>query len=104
MSRGPRGAPPGWQLDAPAVEERVCANEERIGPLAHKSCESRIDLALVLALRTWICSPMARAAGSTSLNVVSAFRAAAGLTSTATELAAGTNSRRASSRFAADSA
>ena len=28
---------------------------------------------LVLALRTWICSPMARAAASTSLNVVSAF-------------------------------
>jgi hypothetical protein len=44
------------------------------------SGRSRIKLAkaesisrLVLALRTWICSPMTRAAGSTSLNVISVF-------------------------------
>ena len=46
---------------------------------------------------------MARAAASTSLNVVSAFAALAGLTSTATRAAAGTSSRRSSSRFAANS-
>ena len=44
---------------------------------------------LVLALRTWICSPMARAADSTSLNVVSVLAALAGLTSTATRVARG---------------
>ena len=46
---------------------------------------------------------MARAAASTSLNVVSVFVASAGLTSTATRAAAGTSSRRSSSRFAANS-
>src|SRR5215467_13067339 len=56
---------------------------------------------LVLALKTWACSPMARAAASTSLNMVSGTKL--GLTSTATRLAAGTNSRRSSSRFAANS-
>src|SRR5262245_51493786 len=55
---------------------------------------------LVLALRTWICSPMARAAASTSLNVDSVFVAWAGLTSTTTRVAAGTSARRSSSRFA----
>ena len=59
---------------------------------------------LVPALRTWICSPMARAAGSMSLNVVSANAGSAGLTSTATRVAAGTSSRRSSSRFATNSA
>src|SRR5262249_9881630 len=58
---------------------------------------------LVLALRTWICSPMVRAAGSTSLNVVSVFVALAGLTSPATRVAAGTSARRSSSRFAVNS-
>ena len=33
------------QLDTPAVEEGVAADEERVGPLAHKRCEGRIDLA-----------------------------------------------------------
>ena len=47
---------------------------------------------------------MARAAVSTSFNVVSVFPALAGLTSTATRVAAGTSSRRSSSRFAANSA
>jgi len=46
---------------------------------------------------------MARAAGSTSLNVISVFGALAGLTSTATRVAAGTISRRSSSRFATNS-
>jgi hypothetical protein len=38
------------------------------------------ELAL-LALRTWICSPMVRAASWTSRNVASVFGASAGLTS-----------------------
>ena len=33
------------QLDTPAVEKGVGADEEGVGPLAHKSCEGRIDLA-----------------------------------------------------------
>src|SRR5262249_22760889 len=50
-----------------------------------------------------ICSPMARAAACTSLTVVSVIAASAGLTSTATRAAAGTSSRKSSSRFAANS-
>src|SRR5262245_19435596 len=45
-----------------------------------------------------------RAAGCTSLNVVSVVVALAGLTSTATRTAAGTSSRRSSSRFVVNSA
>ena len=33
------------QLDTPAGEEGVGADEERVGPLARKRCEGRIDLA-----------------------------------------------------------
>ena len=33
------------QLDTPAGEKGVAADEEGVGPLAHKSCEGRIDLA-----------------------------------------------------------
>jgi hypothetical protein len=39
---------------------------------------------LVLALKTWICRPMLRAAGSTSRSVASVVAALAGLASTAT--------------------
>ena len=35
----------GSQLNAPAVEKSVAANEQRVGPLAPKSSEGRIDLA-----------------------------------------------------------
>src|SRR5262249_41211306 len=58
---------------------------------------------MVLALRTWICNPMAPAAACTSLNVVSVVVALAGLTSTAIRAAPGTISRRNSSRFAVNS-
>src|SRR5262245_13928535 len=58
---------------------------------------------LVLALRTSICSPLARAADSTSLNVDSVLVAWVGLMSTATRAAPGTSSRRSSSRFAVNS-
>ena len=33
------------QLDTPGVEEGIAADEERVGSLAHKSREGRIDLA-----------------------------------------------------------
>ena len=46
---------------------------------------------------------MARAADCTSLNVLSVAKALVGLTSTATRVAAGTTSRRSSSRFAVNS-
>jgi hypothetical protein len=52
----------------------------RVGPLAPKSCEGRIDLAAG-ALRTWICSLMVRAAACASLDVASAFIGLAGLSS-----------------------
>ena len=81
------------------------------GPTRSASGRSRTTVAkaesisrLVLALRTWICSPMARAAASTSLNVVSVFAASAGVTSTATRVTAGTSSRRSSNLFAPNSA
>jgi hypothetical protein len=87
------------QLDAPAAQEGIAGDEEGIGPLACKSCEGRIDLADG-AEKTWICSPRARLAASTSLTVVSALAA---VTSTAIRAAPGTSSRRSSSRFAANS-
>jgi hypothetical protein len=57
---------------------------------------------LVLALRTVVCSPIARAAGSMSRSVVSAS-GPVGLTSTAIRATAGTSSRRSSNRFAVSS-
>jgi hypothetical protein len=57
---------------------------------------------LVLALTTWICSPIARAAGCTSLNVVS-VSTSAGWTSTPTRFALGTRSCSSPSRFAVSS-
>ena len=32
------------QLDAPAGEKGISADEKRVGPLVHKRCEGRIDL------------------------------------------------------------
>ena len=56
-----------------------------------KAAKAALISRLVLALSPWICSPRALAAASTSLNVVSALAAFAGLTSTATRVAAGAN-------------
>src|SRR6516165_1620471 len=81
------------------------------GPTKSASGRSRTNVAkaelislLVPALRTWICSPMARAADCTSRNVGSLLAAFAGLTSTATRVVAGTSSCRSSNRFAINSA
>src|SRR5262249_5359116 len=92
------------KLHPPADEKSILANEEGVRPLAPKSCEGCIDLRLVLALSTWSCNPMARAADCTSLNVASVLVALAGLTSTAIRATAGTSSRRSFSRFAVNSA
>jgi hypothetical protein len=90
-------------LDAPGEEEGVGVDEKRVGTLAHKRCEGRIDLAAGVGLSTWTCSPMARAPAAVSLTVDSEVAALEGLTSTAARLAAGTISRRSSRRFAANS-
>ena len=57
------------QLDTPAIEEGVAIDEKGVRSLARQSCEGRIISRLLLAWRTWICSPMARAAVSASLTV-----------------------------------
>src|SRR4029077_16951344 len=58
---------------------------------------------LVLTLKTRICSPIARPAVSASFTANSARAGLAGLTNIATRAAAGTSSRRSSSRFATNS-
>ena len=90
------------QLHAPAGEEWVGADEERVGPLVRNGCEGGIDLAAVLALNIWICNPMARAAASTSRNWFRVLAGPSGLTSTASG-ALGTSSCSSSSRFAVSS-
>src|SRR5262249_8295630 len=59
---------------------------------------------MVVALRTGIGGPMARAAAVTSRNVDSVLVGLVGLTSTATRVAAGIRSRSKVRRFAANSA
>ena len=68
-----------------------------------KVAKAAVISRLVLALRTLISNPMVRAADSASLDVVSEV-GPAGLTSTQTRVAAGTSSRKSSSRFATNSA
>src|SRR6516162_8013017 len=41
----PHGVPPCWQVDAPDIEKTILADKEDVGPLTHKTCEGRIDLA-----------------------------------------------------------
>ena len=66
-------------MDTPAEQKGAAADEKRVGPLAHKRCEGRIDLAAGVGVDTWIFSPMARVAASTSLNMPSVSVAFAGL-------------------------
>ena len=60
------------ELDAPAGEKGVGRDEEGVGPLAHEGAKAASISRLVLALRIWICSPMARAAAPRLSTVVSA--------------------------------
>ena len=69
MSRGPRGVPPIGPIGHAGRRRRGRSRRRarrvaRAQDVANAASISR----LVLALRTWICSPMARAAASTSLN------------------------------------
>jgi hypothetical protein len=73
-------------------------------PPAHRAGTDLSPPALDQAFATWtICIPMPLAAAVTSRSVLSVVMALAGLTSTATRVAAGTSSRRSSSRFAVTS-
>ena len=91
------------QLDTPIGKKGICTDEERIGPLARKRREGRIDLSAGAGVgrpgfaARWRAQPV-----RASRNVISAVRLA-GLTSTATRAAAGTSSRKSSSRFATNS-
>src|SRR3954454_22048742 len=91
------------QLDMPAGKKGVGADEQGIGAIAPKSLEGGFDLVAGGGLEDVDLQPEARAAGSTSLMVVSAFAVLAGLTSTATRTAPGTSSRNSSSRLATSS-
>src|SRR5262249_18907661 len=89
------------QLDTPAGEKGSGSTKSASGRSRTKVAKAALISRLVLALMTWICSPIA---GSTSLNVAAVVVALTGLTSTATRVAAGTSSRRSSNRFAVSSA
>ena len=56
------------ELLAPAVEERIIADDERAGLQLDEGCEGGVDLASVLAFRIASCTPFARAASCTSLD------------------------------------
>jgi hypothetical protein len=81
------------QLDTATDEKGVAAHEEVSGRSRTKVPKAASISRLLLALRNWICNPMARAADGAASNVVSAFAGLAGLTSTATRVAPGTSSR-----------
>src|SRR6516165_9252525 len=89
--------------DTPGGQESVGPDVHGIGPIAPDILEGAIDLATGAGLRTWTCSPIARAAASTSRNIDAVFAVSAGLTSTATRTARGSRSCSRSSRFAANS-
>ena len=57
------------QLHAPEGQKRRLTNEDGVRPVAPIIAKAASISPLVLALRTWICSPMARAAGSMALSV-----------------------------------
>ena len=90
MSRGSRGAPPSVASWTRRLVKKGSAPTKRASGRSRARVAKAASISrLVLALRTWICSPMARAAASTSRNVVSVFAALAGLTSTATRAGCG---------------
>ena len=91
------------QLDTPGAEKGIVADEEGVGPLAHKSCEGRFDLVAGVGVEDLDLQPHGAGSRFHVSHVISAFVALAGLTSTATRVAAGTSSRRSSSRFAVNS-
>ena len=61
------------QLDTPAGEKGPAPTKSASGRSRANVAKAALISRLVLARTTWTCSPMARAAGSTSRNVVSVF-------------------------------
>ena len=61
------------QLDPPAEQEGAAADEKRVGPLAPKRCEGRIDLAAGVGVDDLDLQSHGAGAASTSLNMASAF-------------------------------
>src|SRR5215468_960647 len=91
-------------LDTPRVEERARPDDEGVGLLAPNDFEGGIDLAASIRVEHLDLQSHGASRRLTSLNVISVNVAKAGLTSTATRVAAGISWRRSSSRFAANSA
>ena len=91
------------QLHPPAVHKGPAPTKSASGRSRMKAVKATLISRLLLALRAWICNPMARAAASTSLNAA-AEDEPDGSVSTATRLAVGTSSRKSSSRFVPNSA
>src|SRR5215469_16874914 len=89
----------GGKLRASDGEQGTGSDEKCVRPFALEWREGAPISRPFLALRTWICMPMARAADSACSNVVLAVVVLVGSTSTATRVAAGTNSRRSCNRF-----
>ena len=104
MSRGSRGAPPGvtnWTRRL--LKKGSTADEKGVGPLAHKGCEGRIDLAAGAGVEDLDLQPDGASRRFHVSQRGLGIAALAGLTSTAMRAAAGTSSRSSSSRFAANS-
>jgi hypothetical protein len=91
------------KLEAPGVEEGIAADEEGVGSLARKGREGPFDLAVCAGVEDLDLQSLGAGSRFRVFNVISVFLALSGLTSTATRVAAGTNSCRSSSRFAANS-
>src|SRR5262249_35056185 len=91
------------QLETPAVEEGVAADEEGVGSLARKGRKDPFDLAVCAGVEDLDLQSHGAGSRSASFNVISVILALSGLTSTATRVATGTNSCRSSRRFAANS-
>src|SRR5262249_44046651 len=85
-----------WENASPATKRASGRSRSRVAKAASIS-------PIVVALRIWICRPMAGAASCTICNWDSVDEAFAGLRSTATRTALGTKSCRSRSRFAANS-
>src|SRR5262245_43432422 len=91
------------QLDAPAGKKGLLPTNKASGRARANGAKAASIAPLVSAWRIRISHPRARAAGSTSRNIVSVFVVSAGLTVTATRATPGISSRRSSSRLATSS-
>src|SRR5262249_15781551 len=90
----------GAQLNPPAVEKSAGADEEGIGPFAHKRCKCGIDLAAVGSVEDLDLQPERTSSRFDLFRARSLDPTMDGSISTATRAALGTSSRSSSSRFA----